>query len=619
MLGMAAVAAAACGTTLELFGPGGGVGQGTGGQGGEGGGGGTLAPAGRADILLVLDNSRSMADKQQILGLAVPSLVSSLANPSCLDEHGVPAKTQPSSPKAACPAKTTRQFAPVEDIHIGVISTSLGGHGADACDTKSSPSNDDKAHLLSRVLEGSKPVKTWNDLGFLVWDPKKQHHPPGDDDTDTLIKKLQEMVLGVGQLGCGYEAQLESWYRFLIEPDPYEKIAIEKDTAVLDGTDTALLAQRKSFLRPDSAVAVIILSDENDCSIRDGSQYYFAAQLFQPGGGQAYHLPRPRAACAKDPNDPCCRSCGQKPGEGCDTTGDKCESTLDMLQDQVNLRCFDQKRRFGIDFLYPIDRYTTGLGAAQVPNRKGDLVPNPLFTDLDPKDDLKATRDPGLVFLAGIIGVPWQDIARRDATGQPDLISGRNGAGAPVGGFQSAAELAENETWEIVLGDPVHYHTDKKALPLDALMIESIEPRQGVNPLTGDLLQPPGSPTMANPINGHEYSTPDRDDLQYACIFELPEPRDCSKPDQAGCDCGSPKNDNPLCQDESGKFGQTQFRAKAYPAIRELGLLKELGPRGAVGSICPAQLGSQGEPDFGYAPAMRSLVDTLASRLKPAP
>ncbi|HRI68225.1 MAG TPA: hypothetical protein PK156_28540, partial [Polyangium sp.] len=40
----------------------------------------------KIDILLAIDNSRSMADKQQILALAVPDLVKSLINPRCINQ-----------------------------------------------------------------------------------------------------------------------------------------------------------------------------------------------------------------------------------------------------------------------------------------------------------------------------------------------------------------------------------------------------------------------------------------------------------------------------------------------------------------------------------------------------
>src|SRR6185369_5835170 len=121
---------------------------------------------------------------------------------------------------------------------------------------------------------------------------------------------------------------------------------------------------------------------------------------------------------------------------------------------------WDNKRRFGIDFLYAIDRYTTALTSQNVPNRAGEMVPNPLFTDLNPNDNDSNVRDSGLVFLSGIVGVPWQLIARDPS----DLTKG----------FKSSDELGAldatgESTWDKILGDPANY-----VPPKDAHMIESI-------------------------------------------------------------------------------------------------------------------------------------------------
>src|SRR5918995_3648511 len=42
----------------------------------------------KIDLLFMIDNSRSMSDKQEILQLAVPDLVSRLVNPICVDSEG---------------------------------------------------------------------------------------------------------------------------------------------------------------------------------------------------------------------------------------------------------------------------------------------------------------------------------------------------------------------------------------------------------------------------------------------------------------------------------------------------------------------------------------------------
>ena len=63
--------------------------------------------------------------------------------------------------------------------------------------------------------------------------------------------------------------------------------------AVKQGIDADLLEQRANFLRPDSSVVVVVLTDENDCSIVDGGYGWLAGHQ---GPGGEYVLPRATAA-----------------------------------------------------------------------------------------------------------------------------------------------------------------------------------------------------------------------------------------------------------------------------------------------------------------------------------
>src|SRR5262245_46337514 len=63
----------------------------------------TQSTVDKIDLVLGLDNSRSMADKQQILAKAVPDLVRGLVLPKCLDNNGIPAQNQPTDPTVDCP------------------------------------------------------------------------------------------------------------------------------------------------------------------------------------------------------------------------------------------------------------------------------------------------------------------------------------------------------------------------------------------------------------------------------------------------------------------------------------------------------------------------------------
>lgn len=543
----------------------------------------------RIDLLLAIDNSGSMADKQEILARAVPDLVERLVNPRCVDKEGVPAATK-TAPGEDCPTGTTREFLAVPDIHIGIVSSTLASTSNGLCQGVVN----DNGHLLSRDEDGAK-VPTYEKLGFLAWDPGQKLDPPGEAvlsaGDEGLIPHFQQMVRGVGEDGCGFEGQLESWYRFLIDPKPYGTLERDGDALVPTGVDKTILAQRKAFLRPDSLVAVVMLSDENDCSVAPGDH---AATLYSLD-----RMVKPRAICATSPDDVCCTPCGEAaptcPQDPSCEDENGAISKLSADDDGTGLRCFDQKRRFGRDFLHPVDRYVSGLRDKRIQNSDGELVDNPLYADLDPDDDLKNTRGPDFVFLTGIVGVPWQDIAR-DPTSLKQ-------------GYKTAKEMliedAEgHDTWDKVLGE------DGKD-PLDLHMIESQDPRPG--------LPGPDASIGADPFSGHERPH-QKNELQYACTFSLLAPRDCTKEDS--CDCGI-KNDayknNPLCQAEDGTYSTTQIKAKAFPGRRELSVLEGIGDQAIVASVCPANMdegdGASPPDDFGYRPAIGALIDRLKEKL----
>ncbi len=569
----------------------------------------------------MIQSSGHMKAKQSLLAGALPPLVGTMVNPPCVKTADD--VKSPSGPFDPCPDGYHRVFPPMMDLHVGIISSSLGSHGADTCNPATQPEADDRGHLLTRGAGGPGALPTYQGLGFLAWDPEQKLAPPGEADIDgpdtgadpdktSLIPALRDLVSGVGQSGCGFESQLESWYRFLVEPDPHASISIDADEdAILTGTDSDLLAQRKAFLRPDSLVGVVMLGDQDDCSVIDGGQFY---QVLKAKGANdaTFRLPRGRAICETKPGDPCCVSCAQATPAGCDEDP-TCTAPNGgvALQDDdaFPLRCFDQKRRFGIDFLQPVSRYVDGLTNVKIADRNGQVVPNPLFSDLDPTDDVTIVRDPSRVVLAAIVGVPWQDIARRNADGAPDPVQGLDAHGNAVGGFMTADELAavdpllKMSTWDLILGDPAHY-----VPPKDPFMIPSIDARTGQNPLTGDVVLPPGSPEE-NTINGREVAYPKRDDLQYACLLDLETPIDCSQ--DPGCACFDPNNTDPQCAEEANTPGARtlQVKASAYPGIRELAVVKGMGSQGIVTSICP-------EPSMGPKPAYVSAVLALGDRIR---
>jgi hypothetical protein len=114
-------------------------------------------------------------------------------------------------------------------------------------------------------------------------------------------------------------------------------------------------------------------------------------------------------------------------------------------------------------------------------------------------------------------------------------------------------------------------------------------------------------------INGGEWSISNRDDLQYACAFPLGMPRDCSDPANVACDCKDPANDNPLCAEDPNKPGSRtlQVKAKAYPSVRELEVLRNIGAQAITASVCPANVTSPGAADFAYRPVVSAILERL--------
>jgi hypothetical protein len=549
----------------------------------------------KVDLLLMLDNSRSMDVKHSLFEDAVQQLLRRLRSPDCVAASGDHSSERDDT--GGC-VSGRPEFEPVTDIHVAVISSSLGDGGDNlVC---RDPEDLDMAHTLGSTARGA--VASMNSNGFLEW-------RAGADEA-VFTRDLQQMIAAVGQNGCGYEASLEAWYRFLVEPAPYTSLvrvacnpgdtatdcmAPAVDEAGHPLIDQAVLEQRAAFLRPDSLLLIVSLTDENDCSIRVGGDSWRIAALSK-------NMPRAASAGAVDPNSVCCYACGSSPPAGC-SADPACDTqpTLTPAEDGTNLRCQDQKRRFGADFLYPTERYVraltdTKLCASQpslaAQGCPGETFDNPLFA---------GGRPAALISFASVVGVPWQDIASPESS-------------APAS-FHAVADLQPSE-WDRILGRP---SATPPLAPADPFMQESDRARAGIE--------------IANPINGREYDTAQTaggeregtNDLEYACTFPLPAPIDCAALDRERAlayDCSDTTlNDTPLCEQVPGQTprGQIQYFSKAYPGLRHLEVLQGVSARGGnatLGSICARNTSDDARPDFGYRPAMQALLERVTPVLR---
>jgi len=215
--------------------------------------------------------------------------------------------------------------------------------------------------------------------------------------------------------------------------------------------------------------------------------------------------------------------------------------------------------------------------------------------------------------------VPWQVLAAsRDA-------NGRSIDAASELRFKAYAELTTDGTWQRIIGSP--------GVPWQAATDSKPEvagsPR--IPPSLPQMLEttqfPRPSIVAGNDLNGRDYDTaqgtaegaaPQPNDLQYACIFPLPAPRDCAAldPNTDHCDCYDGARDRPLCEQTPGVTapGPLQYWAKAYPSTRQLQVLKDFGAQtrnSVVASICARNVTDASRSDYGYRPAMAAIVERL--------
>jgi hypothetical protein len=557
----------------------------------------------KVDLLFMVDNSASMGDKQTLLSLAVPLMIQRLVTPNCVDNNTGMATGMTADQNGNCPMGSKPEFPAVHDMHLGIVTSSLGGRGGDQCpDSAMNPANgmlsahdNDQGELINRggvqgmpTVENPMPDETSPD-NFLAYFPGCQGGPgtqcttgpnsgktvpnnaitTAGNATSGLIGDFTTAMLGVHEHGCGFEAQNEAWYRFLVQPDPFASINVSSGKASISGIDNTILKQRADFLRPDSLLAVIVVTDENEEAADplaiggqgwafDNTDFPGSPDNAAPEGTKECGSLDPKNPSTTGPNDPNCTSCAFI--KGASNFSSECPSDppggtngyYDPSNDALNVRFFHQKERFGLFAGYPTSRYIMGLQKTAVPSVglafKGDTdhehdgngnyigantgqqnCVNPIYAQNLPTSSsadlchLQAgPRTPDLVYYAAIAGVPHQLL--QSTPGDGTCPSGTMASQCP-----QKSVLTDND-WKLIMGnDPEHYDFSGA----DYHMIESTQertstdtdpskPAWGTDPITmsNQSACPDTSADNCDPINGREFAT-NKSDLEFSCIFPL--------------------------------------------------------------------------------------------------
>ena len=276
-------------------------------------------------------------------------------------------------------------------------------------------------------------------------------------------------------------------------------------------------------------------------------------------------LPHGTSACLDNPNDACCFSCLQHisaadpPPTGCTAPESdpnaSCGPWL-KTEDPENLRCFNQKTALRHRLPLSGQALHRRVHQARILDRSGTSVEIPLYRDLQCKrSGLRPQSATRPVFLTGIVGVPWQDIAVTRTTSRRR--------------YKTAKQIARQNIWQKILGNPSCRGAGRSA-------DRSAHDRIGRSARGA---RPADSAANADPIHGHEWDTskdsPANRDLQYACIFPLPMAGEKRAPISTDCDCADPDQRHGRRPEESalpgaGGFTTTPDPRQSYPGIREL-------------------------------------------------
>ncbi len=254
----------------------------------------------RLDLLFVVDNSGSMASEQAALRNQLPRLIEMLTRGERADGS---------------------TFPPFEDVHFGVVSTDMGVAGIPnnfpGCNTARHVNGGDdglllRAHAIPACAASLPP--------FLEYEA-------GVTDPDQLAQQLS-CATALGTTGCGFEQQLEAalkalWPKNYIaqngnvyppEQNPILFLSTTSEGRFGHGDVPIAEGGNGGFTRADrtqgsSLLAIVLITDEEDCSSKNTSHFI----------------------STNDPNNP-------------------------LSRQAVNLRCHLNQQN-----LFDIDRYTRGL------------------------------------------------------------------------------------------------------------------------------------------------------------------------------------------------------------------------------------------------------------------
>ena len=201
----------------------------------------------QVDLLFLVDNSNSMRDEQAALTREFPRLINVLTTG---DRDG----------------DGTQDFPPAKDLHLGVVSSDLGLPGVQGIQGCAGTGDDGVLRSMSSPDITGCSTASFNPP-FLSYSRDN-----GDDPRQLATDFACIATLGVD--GCGFEQQLESMLK-AVWPGSDTQIQFVADPA----TGFGMTGQagpgfpNGDFIREDSVIGLVVVTDEEDCSSSDLSHF----------------------------------------------------------------------------------------------------------------------------------------------------------------------------------------------------------------------------------------------------------------------------------------------------------------------------------------------------------
>jgi hypothetical protein len=211
----------------------------------------------KVDLLFMVDNSNSMAGEQQSLKAQFPNVIKVLTT----------GERMPGDPNP---------FPPAKDLHVGIVDSDMGIAGVEFGSCHADGGDDGR---LQHTPHGDNCDASYPLFLSYIGDPKI-----GPVTDPTKFSNDVGCIANLGTGGCGFEQQLEAPLKALwpsiytdadgnVQPNPITFLSTTKAGMLGHGDVPESQGGNLGFLRNDPAqglslIAIVVVTDEEDCSVR---------------------------------------------------------------------------------------------------------------------------------------------------------------------------------------------------------------------------------------------------------------------------------------------------------------------------------------------------------------